>query len=115
MRAIGRITNAMVKALNFTQQDQNTKDNSRITNQTEKESSPGSMVRYMMETGRWASKRASVSGKAQKVSRILVNGKTVDLRGMGFISGRMEIDTKVIGFRAKSAVKDLITSLMGTR
>ena len=107
-KANGSTTSAKAKAWRGTQ----TETDMRVILSKEKRMArvciTGLTERSTTANGKMESKKATECGKVFSVTATSVSGKTVKPMVMEYISGRMEIDSKVAGRTVSSTEKDLI-------
>jgi hypothetical protein len=91
------MTTGMGEVWNATQMVTSMRGNSRTINRMARESTAGSMARFMMASGRVVLKRVKAYGKGFLGIHTSASGHRVKLMATVFISGRMVIDTKENG------------------
>lgn len=87
MKVSGKTTNGMEEAMSCSRQATLTRVSTRTAKHMVKAFTNGQMAKYMTASGTVESNRATVSGRAFRVSHISASGSTIRLRGTESISG----------------------------
>ncbi len=97
MKADGRTTSALVKAMSVIPTTTNTKVISKKAKPTARVFTVGPMARYTTASGVVELKKAMVCGKVFSEILTLASGRTAKPMGTGCISGKTEIDMRASG------------------